>query len=265
MAPSLGVAVPRCKVDIVEPLASAHGRLSARRDARAPRWLRGRPLACAGGVQVPVDGGARDVDDVCDLLDGAFAGVLGVSDLFGVSLGRRPPVRPRAHRRTHVRPRARAAASPSRVVATRRSRCSSASTESIPNIARPSAVVVSMPWSMTCRLTPRSRRSAPSVTRCRTERPRRSSRVVFSVSPSRRRRRMCRVRGGWSSRRWRGRRRCPSRPRPRVGARRPGSRDSGPRSRRARSRAAQVENTRTGGESRLDASSRHREGQRARA
>jgi hypothetical protein len=55
----------------------------------------------------------------------------------------------------------------------------SASTDSIPNIARPSAVVVSMPCSTTCRPTPRSRNSAPSVTRCKTERPRRSSRVIF--------------------------------------------------------------------------------------
>src|SRR5664279_46361 len=53
----------------------------------------------------------------------------------------------------------RAACRPSWVLATISSRWSSASTESMPNMARPSAVAVSMPWSMTCSSTPRSRSS----------------------------------------------------------------------------------------------------------
>jgi hypothetical protein len=43
-----------------------------------------------GGVEVPVDGRARDAEEVGDFLDGAFAGVvklLGVGDLFGVEPG----------------------------------------------------------------------------------------------------------------------------------------------------------------------------------
>jgi len=68
-----------------------------------------------------------------------------------------------------------------------------ARTESMPNMARPSAVPVSMPCSSTLRPMPRSRSEAPRVTRCRTERPRRSSRVMIRVSPARRFRR------AWSS------------------------------------------------------------------
>ena len=93
----------------------------------------------------------------------------------GVSFGRRPPARPRA----------RAAARPSRVLATISSRCNSASTDSMPNMARPSTVVVSMPCSVTFRPMPRPRSSAPRVIRCSTERDSRSRRVMTSVSPSR--------------------------------------------------------------------------------
>ena len=87
---------------------------------------------------MPVDSGPGDAEDVGDLLDSALAGVvelLGQGDLFGIEL------------RAPLRLRARAAARPSRVFATISSRCSSARTESIPNIARPSAVLVSMPCS----------------------------------------------------------------------------------------------------------------------
>ena len=129
---------------------------------------------------MPVDGGAGHAEDIRDLLDRSLRRVvelLSEDRLLRVEPGsRRPPLRPRK----------RAAASPSRVLAMISSRCSSASTESMPNIARPSAVEVSMPCSMTCRPTPRSRNSAPSVTRCRTDRPRRSKRVIFSVGYSRR-------------------------------------------------------------------------------
>jgi hypothetical protein len=51
----------------------------------------------------------------------------------------------------------------------------------MPNIARPSIVEVSMPYSITCRPMPRSRSSAPRVTRCSNERESRSSRVTFTV------------------------------------------------------------------------------------
>jgi len=103
-----------------------------------------------------LDGGAGHAEGVGDLLDGAVAGIverLCDGDLPGVESARRPPVRPRA----------RAAASPSRVLATISSRWSSARTDSIPNIAWPSAVVVSMPCSVTWRPTPRSRSSAPRL------------------------------------------------------------------------------------------------------
>jgi hypothetical protein len=50
----------------------------------------------------------------------------------------------------------------------------------MPNIARPSTVAVSMPCSMTCKPIPRSRSSAPRVTRWRAERESRSSRVIFT-------------------------------------------------------------------------------------
>ncbi len=61
---------------------------------------------------------------------------------------------------------------PSRVLATVSSRCNSASMESVPNLARPSAVGVSMPCSSTRGSTPRSGSAAPRVTRCSTERAR---------------------------------------------------------------------------------------------
>lgn len=48
-----------------------------------------------------------------------------------------------------------------------------------------SKVEVLMPFSMTCSPMPRSRRSAPRVTWCSSERESRSNRVTFSVSPSR--------------------------------------------------------------------------------
>jgi hypothetical protein len=134
-------------------------------------------LAFARGVEVPVDGGAGNAEEVCDLLDGALPAVvdlLSERDLLGVE--------PRSA--SALRPPARAAASPSRVLATISSRWSSARTESIPNIARPAAVVVSMPCSITCRPTPRSRSSAPSVTRCRTERPIRSRRMFDGCAPA---------------------------------------------------------------------------------
>jgi len=52
--------------------------------------LESGPLVVAGLLEVSVDGGARDAEDVCDLLDGALAGVVALlceSDLFGVELG----------------------------------------------------------------------------------------------------------------------------------------------------------------------------------
>lgn len=47
-------------------------------------------------------------------------------------------------------------------------------------MARPSMVAVSMPCSMTCSPIPRSRSSEPRVTRCKTERESRSSRVTLA-------------------------------------------------------------------------------------
>ena len=80
-----------------------------------------------------VDGGARDVEDVGDLLDGALAGVVGLlreSDLLRVEPG--SPATPAALSAGGGEPVA--------GVGQMSSRWSSASTESIPNIARPSTV-----------------------------------------------------------------------------------------------------------------------------
>jgi hypothetical protein len=102
-------------------------------------------------------------DDVGDLLNRLLAGVVELLGEVGLV-------------------RARAEASPSLALAPSSSRWSSTSTDSIPNIVRPS--IVSMPCSMMCRPMPRSRRSAPRVTRWSTDRERRSSRVTLNVSPS---------------------------------------------------------------------------------
>lgn len=103
-------------------------------------------LAEHGGalVEIAVDGGARNSEQVGDLLHGFDAGVvelLGEGGLAGMRRGRRPPTRPRA----------RAAAVPSLVLAMMSWRCSSARTDSMPDTARPSDVDVSMPCSITCR------------------------------------------------------------------------------------------------------------------
>jgi hypothetical protein len=75
--------------------------------------VNGRALALARVVEVPVGGGAGRAEGVGDLLDGVVADVVELlcdGDLPGVESG--PPVRPRA----------RAAASPTRVLATISSR-----------------------------------------------------------------------------------------------------------------------------------------------
>jgi len=168
----------------VMPAARARPRHSGcRRECTGRRRCRHRLLSAGpspdgGLVEVTVDSGAGNGEHGGDLGDGVLPGViqpLGEGDLVGAELGGAPPRRPRA----------RAAASPSRVLATISSRCSSASTDNIPNMARPSAVPVLIPCSTTCRPTPRSRSGAPKVTRCKTERPRRSNRVTTSTSPSR--------------------------------------------------------------------------------
>nr|WP_272871452.1 hypothetical protein [Candidatus Frankia alpina] len=136
----------------------------------------GVPVADAVGVEVAVHGGAGHVEQGGDRRDGVGAGVVELLGARGLLDGEAGPP---------TRPRARAAARPSRVLATMSSRWYSARTESMPNMARPSAVVVSMPCSTTCRPTPRSARTAPRVTRCSRDRPSRSRRVTFTVSPSR--------------------------------------------------------------------------------
>ena len=149
------------------------------RSYRAHRISRRTRRRCAL-VQVSVDSSAGNIQhrrDLCHRLLPRVVELLGEHDLIARSFDGRPPVRPRA----------RAAANPSRVFATISSRWSSASTESIPNIARPSAVAVSMPCSRTFNPIPCSRKSAPRVIRCNTERPNRSSRVITNVSPLRRR------------------------------------------------------------------------------
>jgi hypothetical protein len=96
------------------------------------RWT----FALARAVEMAVDGGAGDVEEVRDLLDGPIASVVELlreDGLVWVELGSS----------SAAASRARAAASPWRVFAMISSRWSSARTESIPNIARPSAVVVS--------------------------------------------------------------------------------------------------------------------------
>jgi hypothetical protein len=99
-------------------------------------------------VEVAAEGGAFDAEQGGDLFDGVFALVvepLSLADLGGGELG--------------------APARPSRVLATISSRWNSASTDSIPNMARPSAVSVSILCSSTFSLMPSSRSSAPKVTR----------------------------------------------------------------------------------------------------
>jgi hypothetical protein len=113
-------------------------------------------LPLLASSRVPVDGGAGRAEGVGDLLDGVVAGVVELlcdGDLPGVESG----------------PAAAGASASARgsefvaVLATISSRWSLARTESIPNIAWPSAVVVSMLCSVTCRPTPRSRSSAPRL------------------------------------------------------------------------------------------------------
>jgi hypothetical protein len=122
--------------------ARLDSRPRAGRSGARGRALNSGSLPLAGLLEMSVDRGARDVEDVCELLDGALARLvelLGEHDLFWVDLGASAAL---------ATSRA-SGGDPSRVLATISSRCSSARTESIPNIARPSGVAVSMPCSMT--------------------------------------------------------------------------------------------------------------------
>ena len=106
-----------------------------------------------------VDGGAGDAEFGGDLGDGVSPSAVGASlvvhalgdpDLAGGELGPLPPP---------VRPRARAAARPSRVRSAIKGCSNSAMAPRMWKDIRPTAVKVSIPWSITTRSTPRARKS----------------------------------------------------------------------------------------------------------
>ncbi len=138
--------------------------------------------AGAGFVEVAVEGGAGDAQQVGDLLHGVLAGVV---ELLCVPCLRWAEGGAPAAGAAPGSGGGQAVAG----VGDDELALEFARTESMPNMARPSAVVVSMPCSSTCSWTLRSRRAAPRVTRCSTERPSRSRRVTTRVSPARRWRR----------------------------------------------------------------------------
>ena len=94
----------------------------------------------------------------------------------GESLAGRPPARPRA----------RAAARPTAARSAISSRSNSASAAKMWNTSRPVLVVVSIPSCRDANATPRSASALTVSTRCRSDRPSRSSRHTTSVSPARR-------------------------------------------------------------------------------
>ena len=94
----------------------------------------------------------------------------------GESLAGRPPTRPRA----------RAAARPTAARSAISSRSNSASAAKMWKTRRPVLVVVSIPSCRDANATPRSASALTVSTRCRSDRPSRSSRHTTSVSPARR-------------------------------------------------------------------------------
>jgi len=128
--------------------------------------------------EVPVDGGSGDpkVSAIsCTVCCPAAYIARACLTRFGVILSFGPPLRPRA----------RAAASPSWVRSTIRSCSNSAIAASMWKNSRPPGVVVSIPWDSARSPTSRACRSSAKVLRLRTDRPSRSS-LVMRVSPSRR-------------------------------------------------------------------------------
>ena len=111
----------------------------------------GGPLAPACAVEVPVDGRAGHREKVSDLLDSVVASVVELLSK-GNLLGVQP--RPAA---TGAPASARGGQSVASVGEDQLALKLGQDGEASPNIARPSAVVVSMPCSVTCRPNPRAR------------------------------------------------------------------------------------------------------------
>ena len=144
--------------------------------APAPRraaWRSGRLL------ERPVDGAAADAQRPGDLGHGNVLGFVpgpGQPGLLRGEFGGRPPRRPRA------RAAARATAARSAIS----SRSNSANAAKMWKTSRPVLVVVSIPSCRDANATPRSASALTVSTRCRSDRPSRSSRHTTSVSPARR-------------------------------------------------------------------------------
>ena len=133
----------------------------------------GRLLEC------PVDGAAADSQRPGELGHGDVPGLIprpGQPGLLRGELGRRPPRRPRA----------RAAARPTAARSAISSRSNSASAAKIWKTRRPVLAEVSIPSCREANATPRPASALTVSTRCRSDRPSRSSRHTTSVSPARR-------------------------------------------------------------------------------